>query len=209
MMTEIEKIAYAKSFIDKLANGINPLDDTPIPEGDIANNVRLSRCFFYVSSLLQRDIDREQRRTEREKRRERLPFTITQEQLKGFEYSDTPLSATALARKINWLVNADIEQKKIESLSYRKITQWLLNIGMIEYREWENGKMKRFPTEEGEKIGLVLTDWDNYGRRTPVIYYTEDAQRFIIDNIDAVIATEIQKGKTSYPWGTNNEESDD
>ena len=45
-MTELEKIAYAKSFIDKLANGINPLDDTPIPDDDIANNVRLSRCFF-------------------------------------------------------------------------------------------------------------------------------------------------------------------
>ena len=28
-MTELEKIAYAKSFIDKLANGINPLDDMP------------------------------------------------------------------------------------------------------------------------------------------------------------------------------------
>ena len=40
-MTELEKIAYAKSFIDKLANGINPLDDTPIPDYDIANNVRL------------------------------------------------------------------------------------------------------------------------------------------------------------------------
>ena len=51
-MTELEKIAYAKSFIDKLANGINPLDDKPIPEGDIANNVRLSRCFFYVSDIL-------------------------------------------------------------------------------------------------------------------------------------------------------------
>ena len=32
-MTELEKITYAKSFIDKLANGINPLDDTPIPHG--------------------------------------------------------------------------------------------------------------------------------------------------------------------------------
>ena len=51
-MTELEKIAYAKSFIDKLANGTNPLDDTPIPENDIANNVRLSRCFFYVSDIL-------------------------------------------------------------------------------------------------------------------------------------------------------------
>ena len=56
-MTELEKIAYAKSFIDKLANGINPLDDTPIPDDDIANNVRLSRCFFYVSDILRQIID--------------------------------------------------------------------------------------------------------------------------------------------------------
>ena len=56
-MTELERIAYAKSFIDKLANGINPLEDTPIPEDDIVNNVRLSRCFFYVSDLLRQVYD--------------------------------------------------------------------------------------------------------------------------------------------------------
>ena len=60
-MTELEKIEYAKTFIDKLANGINPLDDTAIPENDIVNNVRLSRCFFYVSTILQKEIDRERR----------------------------------------------------------------------------------------------------------------------------------------------------
>ena len=208
-MTELEKIEYAKTFIDKLAKGINPLDDTPIPENDIVNNVRLSRCFFYVSTILQKEIDRERRKQPKESRSERLPFSITQEQLNDFGYSPNPLSATAVARKINWLVREDIEQKKIEKLSYRKITQWLMNIGMIEYREWEDGKIKRFPTTEGESIGLVLADWDNYGRRTPVIYFTEEAQRFIIDNIDAVIATEIKKGKTSYPWGINDEETND
>ena len=208
-MTELEKIEYAKTFIDKLANGINPLDDTSISENDIANNVRLSRCFFYVSTILQKEIDRERRKQPKENRSERLPFSITQEQLNDFGYSPNPLSATAVARKINWLVREDIEQKKIEKLSYRKITQWLMNIGMIEYREWEDGKIKRFPTTEGESIGLVLADWDNYGRRTPVIYFTEEAQRFIIDNIDAVIATEIKKGKTSYPWVINDEELND
>ena len=208
-MTELEKIEYAKTFIDKLANGINPLDDTSIPENDIANNVRLSRCFFYVSTILQKEIDRERRKQTKENRSERLPFSIKQEQLNDFGYSPDPLSATAVARKINWLVREDIEQKKIEKLSYRKITQWLMNIGMIEYREWEDGKIKRFPTTEGESIGLVLADWDNYGRRTPVIYFTEEAQRFIIDNIDAVIATEIKKGKTSYPWGINDGEIND
>ena len=56
-MTELEKIAYARTFMEKLANGINPLDDTPIPEGDIANNVRLSRCFFFVSDVLKKVCD--------------------------------------------------------------------------------------------------------------------------------------------------------
>ena len=57
-MTEIEKIKYAKIFIDKLANGINPLDDSPVPENDIVNNVRLSRCFFYVSGSLSEVIEK-------------------------------------------------------------------------------------------------------------------------------------------------------
>ncbi len=208
-MTELEKIEYAKSFIDRLANGINPLDDTPIPDDDIANNVRLSRCFFYVSSILQKEIDRERRKQPKEKKPARLPFSITQEQLQKFEYASFPISASAIGRKINWLVREELEEKKIEKFSYRKITQFMLNIGMIEYREWENGKMKRFPTEEGEAIGLNSVMWNSYGRETPVVFFSESAQRFIIDNIEAVIATEVQKGKTSYPWGINDEEEND
>ena len=208
-MTELEKIAYAKSFIDKLANGINPLDDMPIPDGDIVNNVRLSRCFFYVSGILQKEIERERRKMAKGQKVERLPFQISAERLQDYEYPPNPISATAITRKLNNLVRAEINEKRIESLSYRKITQWLLNIGMLEYREWENGMMKRVPTPEGEAIGLVLEIWENYGRRSPVVFYSEAAQRFIIDHLEAVIATEIKKGKTSYSRGTKDEESED
>ncbi|MBO5203226.1 MAG: hypothetical protein J6B72_01265 [Clostridia bacterium] len=189
-MTEVEKIAYAKSFIDKLANGINPLDDTRVPDDDIVNNVRLSRCFFYVSAILQKEIDRELRKAPKENKPKRLPFSITPEQLENFEYTSTPISATAMARKINWLVREDIEERKIEKFSYRKINYWLHDIGMIEWREWNNGKKKRFPTPEGESIGLILQIWENYGRKSPVIYLSEEAQHFIIDNMEAVMAAE-------------------
>ena len=188
-MTELEKIAYAKSFIDKLANGVNPLDDTPIPEGDIANNVRLSRCFFYVSGILQKAMERERRKMPKEKKPAPLPFSITWEELQRFEYSDQPISASAMARKINWLVKDAIDQKRMERLSYRRINQWLYDIGMIEWREWEDGRMKRFPTAEGEAIGLVLSIWESYGRSAPVIYLSEEAQRFIIDHMEAIVAT--------------------
>ena len=205
-MTELEKIAYAKSFIDKLANGINPLDDTPIPEGDIANNVRLSRCFFYVSGLLQKEIDRERKKELNAKKADRLPFSIAPEQLQRFEYSATPITASAMAKKINWLVREDIEEKRMEKFSYRKINYWLRDIGMIEWREWGNGKSKRFPTAEGESIGLILQIWENYGRKSPVIYLSEEAQHFIIDNIEAVMVAE--KGSISPVLEEDGEEID-
>lgn len=205
-MTELEKIVYAKTFIDKLANGINPLDETPIPDDDIVHNVRLSRCFFYVSSILQKEIDRQQKKAPKPERPKKLPFSITREQLDQFEYSPMPISATAMGRKINWLVRDDIEQKNMQKFSYRKINYWLHEIGMIEWREWENGK-KRFPTEEGEEIGLVLTIWENYGKRSPVVYISEEAQHFIIDNFEAVMAAE--KGTISIPQEGYDEDIDD
>jgi hypothetical protein len=109
-MTELEKIAYAKSFIDRLANGINPLDDTPIPEGDIANNVRLSRCFFYVSSILEREIARELKKLPKEPKPARIAFAVTPEQLEKYEYEAFPISASVLARKIVGLADGAKEK---------------------------------------------------------------------------------------------------
>ena len=39
-MTELEKIQYAKTFIDKMANGINPLTNSAVPDADLINEVR-------------------------------------------------------------------------------------------------------------------------------------------------------------------------
>jgi hypothetical protein len=44
-------------YMDKLANGINPIDDTMAPNEDIINNVRLSRYFFFVSDVLRQVIE--------------------------------------------------------------------------------------------------------------------------------------------------------
>ena len=203
-MTEAEKIAYAKSFIDKLANGINPLDDTPVPDGDIVNNVRLSRCFFYVSSILEKEIERMCKRETREKKAEQLPFSITPEQLQQFVYSSTPISVSAMGKKINWLVREDIEEMRMKKFPSRKVYNWLQDLGMIEWREWDYGKLKRFPTAEGESIGLVLKIWENYGRRTPVVNLSEEAQHFIIDNIEAILAF-----KTEDPDPSQDEKSEE
>ena len=56
-MTELETLERAKIYMEKLANGINPIDGSVIPDEDVVNNVRLSRCFFYVSDVLRQVIE--------------------------------------------------------------------------------------------------------------------------------------------------------
>ena len=48
----LDLLKHAKGYIEKLANGINPLTGENIPETDIINNIRISRCLFYVNNIL-------------------------------------------------------------------------------------------------------------------------------------------------------------
>ena len=183
-MTELEKIAYAKSFIDKLANGINPLDDSPIPDNDIANNVRLSRCFFYVSDILRQVIENGGTTTPKKKRQN--AFYITQEQLSQFSCSETPMSISEIVKKINELVDT----KQVKRLSYRQITTWLVSINALAEQLTVNGKTQKRPTETGRQLGISVETRNGMNGEYQVVLYSKDAQMFILDNIEAIISSE-------------------
>ena len=97
----------------------------------------------------------------------------------------------------------------MEKVSYRQINQWLLNIGMLYLHDFGGKKPVKRPTEEGNQIGITVeTRMGRYGEYQ-VVLYNEEAQRFILDNLEAVVATEAKKGK-SYEVATNDsEETDD
>ena len=181
-MTEIEKIKYAKSFIDKLANGINPIDDTLAPEQDIINNVRLSRCFFFVSDILRQVI--ENGGVKKLKKSEKLPFSINQKELESYKFSDNPICMSEMLKGINSLIDTNVMQK----LTYADVCEWLIDINLLEIFIDSKGKNRKKPTSQGKNIGITLETRINqrYGDY-PVIVYNKDAQKFIIDNIDSII----------------------
>ena len=53
-MTELDILIHAKDYIDKLAQGIDPISGQEVPEDSVINQARLVRCFFYVSGVLQK-----------------------------------------------------------------------------------------------------------------------------------------------------------
>lgn len=194
-MTELEKIAYAKTFIDKLANGVNPLDDTPIPEGDTVNQLRISRCLFFVSEVLRQAIEKghESERiamwesNARQKKGAAVPFSVTQDTLRGYELRPD-VSPTEMTRRLNALIYEDIAAGRTRRLQYQKITRWLRSLCLLEWRELPDGKVRLFPTDEGEAMGITGEIRKYYGRYSAVLHFNEEAQRFILDHLDAIVA---------------------
>ena len=76
-MIDTDKLRITKEWISKLANGINPLDNSPIKDEDIVNNVHISRCLFFAAEIIDSFI---QKNTKKEKEN-KLEFNISAEDL--------------------------------------------------------------------------------------------------------------------------------
>lgn len=183
-MEDMELLIRAKTYIDKLANGVNPITDEYVDESDVVNNVRISRCFFYVSDVLRRVIENGGSMKKPKSKRE--PFRISDEALNKYEYSDEPISITRVVRRINELIN----QNEMKRLSYRTVTQWLIKVGMLGYSNGQYGNAKISPTELGKEIGITIEKRISNSGEYYATYYNRMAQEFIINHIDAIVADE-------------------
>ena len=181
-MEEFEVLCRAKTYIDKLANGINPLNDQLLDETDIVNNVRLSRCFFYVSDVLRRVI--ENGGFVQKSKSKLVAFHISDEELNKYEYSDEPISLTRVVRRINNLIN----QNEIKKLSYKVVLNWLKDIGMLEDANGKYGNARICPTKIGEEIGISIERRLASRGEYFATYYNRNAQEFIINHIQAIIS---------------------
>lgn len=201
-MTELEKIEYAKLFIDKLANGIDPLYDTPLKETDCANQVRMSRCFFYVSDILRRVIENGGiYPAPMSKKTKRQRFSLTMQERQNVSVSETPLSVKEISTYLNGLINTQTT-KKISSV---KINAWLLHNGFLKIVKLPDGKSAKRPTESGYELGILTEKrMGAYGEYT-VVLYNQSAQAFLFDHIEAIASFRHEKPDPleefhSRPW---------
>ena len=184
-MTEIEKMQHAKAYIDKLANGINPLDEMPLEEDTLLNNVRLSRCFFYISDILDQVIKNGGVVKKVAVKKPALPpFSLPREMHAKIEVTKEPVMIKYFTEKINALVDVTAMKK----LSPTAFTAWLLHKGLL-VEETVNDKKRKKPSKAGTEIGIAFEIREGqYGGYTAILY-SEEAQRFLVNHLDEIIET--------------------
>ena len=183
-MTELEIMQHAKDYLDKLAKGIDPLTGREVPENDIINNVRISRCLNYVSDVLRQLIENGGVIGAPPKKGELAPYTLPFEARSRYAFGDWPLSASQIAQRLNELVDLEAMQK----LKTTSITRFLLQSGLLFEEEGPGGSKNKRPTEAGWKLGIATQQRSGQNGDYTAVVYDRQAQQFILDNLDAIIA---------------------
>ena len=72
--------------------------------------------------------------------------------------------------------------------------KWLVDKSFFNIEIHNDNKYKK-TTVAGTKIGIV-SEWRTYGDRDHyAVTYKREAQQFLLDNLDEIIASRIQRGK--------------
>lgn len=175
-MIDMEKLITAKVWIEKLANGINPLNDELVKDDDLINNVHISRCLFYVTELLN-----EIKANTAVGERDRKPFFLSSKDAANI-HTSTPNGIANFVRLVNGYIPADMKP-----LSAAQVIKWLRKEGVLQEVSKGNGHKTNLPTEKGNSLGINIEvqrnpDGIDYQR----VVYSVDAQRFLLKNIESI-----------------------
>lgn len=177
-MIDIEKLNSTKVWIEKLANGINPLNNEPVKDDDLINNVRISRCLFYVYELLG-----EIKVGTSVETRGRQAFFLSTKDAVNIPIS-TPNGITNFVKLVNSYIPADMKP-----LSAAQVIKWLRNEGLLQEVSKEDGHKTNLPTEKGNRLGITTEVQRNpEGIEFQRVVYSVDTQRFMLNNIEPIAA---------------------
>ena len=180
MENEINKLQWAKMFMDYLANGVDPVSNTDADEDTLHNEV-IRSCFRYISDILSREIYEAEINTKKSS-----AFLITDEQfaeLKTYSYN---CKVSELAAEINRVT----EDNNTKKFSATWINDWLEAEGYLRPSELKS----RFATEKGKQLGISseYRQRDN-GDEYYINFYTEEAQSFVFSHLNDIIAYRNEK----------------
>ncbi|MCL2013836.1 MAG: hypothetical protein FWG69_02480 [Oscillospiraceae bacterium] len=183
-MTELEKMQRAKEYMDMLADGIDPISGKALDNDSALNNVRLSRCFFYVSDILRQIIENGGISKKVYVKQADLPaFSMPQELRDKVEITKSPAMIRQFTERLNDLSDLTAMKK----LSPTTFTSWLLNKGFL-FEETFNGRKRKKPTKSGLSLGIMSEEREGLHGGYTATLYSENAQKFLIDNLDEILA---------------------
>ena len=183
---DMKKLETAIVYLQRIAEGNNPINNLPADEDSVLNNPNVIRCMFFVKEVLEEVKRNNGYIGKKSKKSDKSDFPI--EVLDSFSYKEDK-AISKFVEQINEAVNGDVYKK----VSYKSITQWLkLNGFLQEEYSQEFNKVITLPTEKGIQLG-IRAERRNSSRGVEyiLVIYGKQAQEYIVQNIEKILCGEV------------------
>ena len=173
-----KELVRVADFMAKLSQGFDPITNMELPDDTVLNNRKYSENFSYTEDVLRYIAINIGRWTFNTK----PDFYISDIEIKEIKISKDPISVSQLAYNIN----AVADTSKMKKIKATQITSWLTDLGYLQ-QELEGKTSHKVCTEKAKEVGIYTIEKANEKNYLySVSLYNENAQKFIIDNINEI-----------------------
>lgn len=180
---ELRILDRAIEYTSRLANGVNPLNNTRVSPNDVVSQEKIRAYLQYVEQILRKY--RYDQLNPTVYRKKTIPFSITREQLRNYQYFNEPVTASVICRAITDLAGVE----GMQNMKAQDVSAWFLKEGYLKEIPYGT-KTAKVPTEKGETAGIYGSEEVNQANEAYIrLTYGPRAQELIIRNIDQVIGS--------------------
>lgn len=175
-----QKLDKAIIYVDRIANGFNPVNNRLVENDSVLNNPNVIRCMYFIKDVL-KEVQKNGGVIGKKVKVQKDPFDF--QILDKFTYIEDK-SITKLLRQIEEYV----ENPNMEHINCRKITTWLKENNYIVRDKIEQlGIVGSIVTDKGKNIGMYNEVKTINDRTYLAVIYDKNAQEFIVRHLKDIL----------------------
>ena len=178
---DLTRLDVAIKYVERIADGRNPVNNVPLENNDIMNNPNIIRCMYFIKDVLEAVQDNGGVIGSRSGKEPSLPFPM--EILDQFSYVEDK----SITHVLNQIYEP-IAEMNIKKVSVTKVTAALKEEGyLLEEPNPETGRMRKVPSEKGGELGIYMVEREYNGRMYQSVTYNQNAQEYIVSLIRKLV----------------------
>lgn len=182
---DLSKLDIAITYIQRMADGLDPVKNIQVEENSVINNPNVIRCMYFIQDVLM-EVRKNDGVIGSKKRTGKEPFPF--EVLDNYIY-EKDKSISHIISQIKELV----ANPNVKVMGYKVLSDWLKASGyLLEEVDKYTGKKTNIPTDKGKELGIYLEERTSMrGENYNVVMYDQKAQEFLVHNLEAIVNGEI------------------
>lgn len=179
MSLEKEKIVKASEILNKIANGINPVNGEPIGNDCFLQDPRMIRCLFFVQQVLNEAAERPASIYKPAPAK----FIISAEEKSRVRFPEENIGINQFAKCINAVIDVNVSRK----LTGVQMNNQLKKMGILSEESIGEGRKRTIANENSQQYGVVSEKRIYNGVEYDKVCFNDIGKKFLLNDLERIL----------------------